>query len=49
MNIKIFKRIILTYSDVKFVLMEDEIDKNDEITEYIGLSSKCCSYITKNN
>ena len=29
--------------------MEDEIDKNDEITEYIGLSSKCYSYITKNN
>ena len=29
--------------------MEDEIDENDEITEYIGLSSKCYSYITKNN
>ena len=33
----------------KIGLMEDEIDKNDEITEYIGLSSKCHSYITKNN
>ena len=33
----------------KIGLMEDEIDKNDEITEYIGLSSKCYSYITKNN
>ena len=32
----------------KIGLMEDEIDKNDEITEYIGLSSKCYSYITKN-
>ena len=29
--------------------MEDEIDKNDEIIEYIGLSSKCYSYITKEN
>ena len=29
--------------------MEDEIDENDEIAEYIGLSSKCYSYITKNN
>ena len=29
--------------------MEDEIDKNDEITEYIGLSSICYSYITKRN
>ena len=28
--------------------MEDEIDKNDEIIEYIGLSSKCYSYIAKN-
>ena len=28
--------------------MENEIDENDEITEYIGLSSKCYSYITKN-
>ena len=28
--------------------MEDEINKNDEIIEYIGLSSKCYSYITKN-
>ena len=28
--------------------MEDEIDKNDEITEYIGLSSRCYSYMTKN-
>ena len=27
--------------------MEHEIDKNDDITEYIGLSSKCYSYITK--
>ena len=33
----------------KIGLMEDEIDENDEITEYIGLSSKCYSYITKNN
>ena len=33
----------------KIGLMENEIDKNDEITEYIGLSSKCYSYITKNN
>ena len=31
----------------KIGLMEDEIDENDEITEYIGLSSKCYSYITK--
>ena len=31
----------------KIGLMEDEIDKNDEIIEYIGLSSKCYSYITK--
>ena len=29
--------------------MEDEINKNDEITEYIGLSSKCYSYITREN
>ena len=40
-NIKIYKKII--------GLMEDEIDKNDEITEYIGLSSKCYSYITREN
>ena len=33
----------------KIGLMEDEIDKNDEITEYIGLSFKCYSYTTKNN
>ena len=33
--------------DCKIGLMEDEIDENDEITEYIGLSSKCYSYITK--
>ena len=33
----------------KIGLMEDEIDKNDEITEYIGLSSKCYSYMTKKN
>ena len=33
----------------KIGLMEDEIDKNDEIIEYIGLSSKCYSYITKEN
>ena len=33
----------------KIGLMEDEIDKNDEITEYIGLSSKCYSYITGEN
>ena len=33
----------------KIGLMEDEIDENDEITEYIGLSSKCYSYIAKNN
>ena len=32
----------------KIGLMEDEIDKTDEIIEYIGLSSKCYSYITKN-
>ena len=30
----------------KIGLMEDEIDKDDEITEYIGLSSKCYSYMT---
>ena len=29
--------------------MEDEIDENDEITEYIGLSSKCYTYITREN
>ena len=29
--------------------MEDEIDKNDEIIEYIGFSSKFYSYITKEN
>ena len=29
--------------------MEDEIDENDEITEYIGLSSKCYSYVTREN
>ena len=29
--------------------MEDEIDKNNKIIEYIGLSSKCYSYITKEN
>ena len=28
-------------------LMEDEIDNNDEIIEYIGFSSKCYYYITK--
>ena len=33
----------------KIGLMEDEIDKNDEIIEYIGLSSKFYSYITKEN
>ena len=33
----------------KIGLMEDEIDENDEITEYIGLISKCYSYIAKNN
>ena len=33
----------------KIGLMEDEIDKNDEITEYIRLSSKCYSYITREN
>ena len=33
----------------KIGLMEDEIDKNDEITEYIGLNSKCYSYITREN
>ena len=33
----------------KIGLMEDEIDKNDEITQYIGLSSNCYPYITKNN
>ena len=27
----------------KIGLMEDEIDENDEITDYIGLSSKCYS------
>ena len=31
----------------KIGLREDEIDTNDEITKYIGLSSKCYSYITK--
>ena len=33
----------------KIGLMEDEIDESDEITEYIGLSSKCYSYITREN
>ena len=33
----------------KIGLIEDEIDENDEITEYIGLSSKCYSYITREN
>ena len=33
----------------KIGLMENEIDKNDEIIEYIGFSSKCYSYITKEN
>ena len=33
----------------KIGLMEDEIDKNDEIIEYIGLSSKCYFYITREN
>ena len=33
----------------KIGLMESEIDKNDEIIEYIRLSSKCYSYITKEN
>ena len=33
----------------KIGLMEDEIDKNDEIIEYIGLTSKCYSYITREN
>ena len=33
----------------KIGLMEDEIEKNDEIIEYIGLSSKCYSYIIKEN
>ena len=33
----------------KIRLMEDEIDKSDEIIEYIRLSSKCYSYITKEN
>ena len=33
----------------KIGLMEDEIDENDEITEYIGLSSKCYSYVTREN
>ena len=31
----------------KIGLMEDEIDENDEITEYVGLSSKCYSYTKK--
>ena len=31
----------------KIGLMEDEIKENDEMTEYIGLSSKCYCYITK--
>ena len=31
----------------KIGLMEDEIDKNDETIEYIGFSSKCYSYITR--
>ena len=33
----------------KIGFMEDEIDVNDEIIEYIGFSSKCYSYITKEN
>ena len=47
-NIKIFKKNPDIF-DCKIGLMEDEIDYNDEITEYIGLSSKCYSYITKEN
>ena len=35
--------------ECKIGLMEDEIDENDETTEYIGLSSKCYSYITREN
>ena len=31
----------------KIGLMEDEIDENDEIMEYIGLASKCYSYLTR--
>ena len=46
-NIKIFKRNNPDVFGCKIGLMEDEIDKNDEIIEYIGLSSKCYSYITK--
>ena len=33
----------------KIGLMEDEIDKNDEIIEYIGFLSKCYSHVTKEN
>ena len=33
----------------KIGLMEDEIAINDEIIEYIGFSSKCYSYIIKEN
>ena len=46
-NIKIFKKNNPDVLGCKIGLMEDEIDKNDEIIEYIGLSSKCYSYITK--
>ena len=31
----------------KIELMEDKIDKNDEMIEYIGLASKCYSYLTR--
>ena len=33
----------------KIGLMENEIDEDNEIIEYIELSSKCYSYITKEN
>ena len=50
MKNKEYKNIQKNNPDIfgcKIGLMEDEIDKNDEIIEYIGLASKCYSYITK--
>ena len=43
-NIKIYKKNNSDVFGCKIRLMVDEIDKNDEIIEHIGLSSKCYSY-----
>ena len=48
-NIKIFKKYNPDIFGCKIGLMEDEIVENDEIIEYIGLSSKCYCYITEEN